>query len=150
MSNTKVKEKKSRKRKNSYWFELMQEKKEFKKIVSILNRFYNLQSSANHPTPAHIFREEVVLADVDKLRIFLKKFGSFEFLVVVEIATELGKKMDSWIHIDGIAQERLIMKEKGKLDHPVFKIISLDDLYQNYTIELEKGFELKAEESIVL
>lgn len=150
MSNTKVKEKKSRKRKNSYWFELMQEKKEFKKIVSILNRFYNLQSSANHPTPAHIFREEVVLADVDKLRIFLKKFGSFEFLVVVEIATELGNKMDSWIHIDGIAQERLIMKEKGKLDHPVFKIISLDDLYQNYTIELEKGFELKAEESIVL
>lgn len=150
MSNTKVKEKKSRKRKNSYWFELMQEKEEFKKIVSILNRFYNLQSSANHPTPAHIFREEVVLADVDKLRIFLKKFGSFEFLVVVEIATELGNKMDSWIHIDGIAQERLIMKEKGKLDHPVFKIISLDDLYQNYTIELEKGFELKAEESIVL
>jgi|JI9StandDraft_2_1071091.scaffolds.fasta_scaffold40571_3 hypothetical protein len=150
MSGAKVKEKKSRKKNNSYWFELMQEKEEFKRIVSILNRFYNLQPSAKHPTPAHVFREEIVLAEVDKLRIFLKKFGSFEFLVVVEIATELGKKMDSWIHIDGIAQERLIMKEKGKLDHPVFKITSLDDLYQKYTIELEKGFELKAEESIIL
>lgn len=150
MSNTKTQEKKSKKKNSSLWYELMGEKEEFKRIVAILNRFYNLQPSSNHPTPAHIFREEIVFAEADKLRIFLKKFGRYEFLVVVEIKTELGKKMDSWIHIDGIAQERLIMKEKGKLDHPVFKITSLNDLYQNYTEILEKGFELKPEENLIL
>ena len=66
------------------------------------------------------------------LRIFLKKFGVYEFLIVVEITQptqeELSlfplstKKMDSWIHIDGVSQERVYMKEKGRLEHPVFKI----------------------------
>jgi|JI10StandDraft_1071094.scaffolds.fasta_scaffold245774_1 hypothetical protein len=36
--------------------------------------------------------------------------------------------MDSWIHVDGISQERILMKEKGILKHPVFNIISLQDI----------------------
>ena len=80
--------------------------------------------------------------DLDKLHIYLKKFGSF--------GSEESKRMDSWIHIDGIAQERIFMKEKGKLEHPVFKITSLDDLFQSHTKEVEKGFRPAAEDALIL
>lgn len=123
------------------WRELVEKKEDFKHIVHILNRYYDLCPSASHPSPAHLFRQDIVSSELSNLKIFLRKFGSFEFLVVVEITTEQGKRMDSWIHIDGIAQERIILKEKGKLDHPVFKITSLDDLFQSHTKEVEKGFK---------
>jgi len=125
---------------NSEWMELIEEKDEFKHTVNIMNRYYSLHPSASHPTPAHLFREELVRTENEALRIFMKKFGRFEMLVVVEIHTEQGKKMDSWIHIDGISQEREMMAERGKTDHPVFKIVSMLDIFGRSTKKVEKGF----------
>jgi len=144
---TKTKDKKSKKQ--TGWYELIAEKEEFKNIVRILNRYYNLNPSENHPSPAHTFREDIVQAKLDELRIFLKKFGSYEYLVVVEISTEKGARMDSWIHIDGVSQERIVMTEKGKLDHPVFRIISMEDLFLLHTKPVEKGFKPKVEDLIL-
>lgn len=122
------------------WRELVEKKEDFKHIVHILNRYYDLCPSASHPSPAHLFREELVRTENESLRIFMKKFGRFEMLVVVEIHTEQGKKMDSWIHIDGISQEREMMAERGKTDHPVFKIVSMLDIFGRSTKKVEKGF----------
>ncbi|HMV42763.1 MAG TPA: hypothetical protein PK079_13050 [Leptospiraceae bacterium] len=148
MSKTNLKVKKNKKKLKSTWFELISNKEEFKNIVNILNRYYNLNPTKNHPSPAHLFREEVVQTDEGNLRIFLKKFGEFEFLIVVEISSASGKKMDSWIHIDGIAQERLALSSQGISNHPVFQIISMDDLFQKNCQEVERGFRPKAEEAI--
>lgn len=145
-TNTKSKKKKTTK---SNWFELIREKEEFKKIVNILNRYYNLNPSKNHPSPAHLFREEVAQTPNDKLRIFLKKFGDYEFLIVVEINSKSGNKMDSWIHIDGISQERAELKNRDIKNHPVFRIISIEDLYKRSCKEVEKGFRPKSEEAVV-
>ena len=150
MPVTKTKEKKRKAKSKSAWFELVERKEDFKHIVHILNRYYDLHSPVNHPSPAHLFRQDIVSCDLEELHIYLKKFGSFEFLVVVEIGSEESKRMDSWIHIDGIAQERIFMKEKGKLEHPVFKITSLDDLFQSHTKEVEKGFRPAAEDALIL
>ncbi len=144
------KTKKTKSKSKSAWFELIQQKEDFKNIVSILNRYYDLQASANHPSLAHLFRQEIVKSETANLRIFLKKFGSFEFLVVVEISSDSGKKMDSWIHIDGITQERIHLKQKGKLEHPVFRITSLEDLFQLHSKEVKKGFEPKIEDLVAL
>jgi hypothetical protein len=125
---------------NSEWMELIEEKDVFKHTVNIMNRYYSLHPSANHPTPTHLFREELVRTESESLRIFMKKFGRFEIFVVVEIHTGQGKKMDSWIHIDGISQEREMMTERGNTDHPVFKIVSMLDIFGRSTKKVEKGF----------
>jgi hypothetical protein len=145
-------EKPIKQKRKDNWYEVTGEidKVEFKNIVQILNRFYNLSPTKGHPTPAHIFREEIVITENKDLRIFLKQFGTYEFLIVVEISfqpkektnssfeketeikenlfPEQRRKMDSWIHVDGISQERILMKEKGILKHPVFNITSLQDI----------------------
>ncbi|MBK8397138.1 MAG: hypothetical protein IPL26_18130 [Leptospiraceae bacterium] len=152
MPKTKEKETKpkdSKPNKKNGWYELVSEKAEFQNIVRILNRYYNLNPQTNHPTPAYVFREEIVLAKLESIRIFLKKFGSFEFLVVVELSSEKGNRMDSWIHIDGVSQERVIMTEKGNLQHPVFSITCLEDLYKSHTKPVGKGFKPKVEDLIL-
>lgn len=123
------------------WHELTEEKDEFKNIVGILNRYYREGRLDSTKTSAQLFREELVESKNESLRIFMKKFGKFELLIVVEIETKNGKKMDSWIHIDGIAQEKEIMKEQGRSDHPVFNIVGLLDLFNRSTKEVQKGFE---------
>lgn len=144
---TKTKVKKSKKQ--TGWYELIQEKEEFKNIVRILNRYYNINPPNNHPSNAHTFREDIVQANLDDLRIFLKKFGNYEFLIVVEISSPKGVRMDSWIHIDGVSQERIVMKEKGKLDHPVFRIVSMEDLFLSHCKPVEKGFKPNVEDLIL-
>lgn len=148
-----TKEKPIEQKRKDQWYEVTGEldKVEFKNIVHILNRYYDLNPSMSHPTPAHIFRQEIVASENKDLRIFLKQFGKYEFLIVVEISfqskeksicsisedtqlfkenlfPEQKKKMDSWIHVDGVSQERIIMKEKGIHEHPVFNITSLQDI----------------------
>lgn len=131
----KEKKKKTPKRNQSDWYELQGEpqKEEFKHIVSILCRYYDLHRVETQiENPAHLFRKSIVQNSIENLKIYFKKFGKYEFLVVVEIShPEKSKQMDSWIHVDGITQEREMMMDKGKLDHPVFKITSLLDLYNH-------------------
>ena len=152
MNKTEEKENKSKPKKTKKktgWYELTSSKEDFQNIVRVLNRYYDLFPSANHPTPAHVFREDIVQSTVENLRVFLKKFGTYEFLIVVEISNEKGARMDSWIHIDGVSQERVTMTEKGNLEHPVFRIVCLEDLFLSHTKPVGKGFHPKVEDLVL-
>ena len=98
-------------------------KKDFLNIVSVLEKYYVLNGGQGNP-----FRQELLKTDLKDFKVFLRKFlGKSNALYAV---VELKGKQDSWIHIDGIFEERKIMTEKGNLDHPVFKIVCLTDLYE--------------------
>ena len=105
------------------WKEIKEEtdKKEFQKIIHILNRYYALSGVKNE------FREKLVLANSESFTVKLKAMAGNAFSVLVE----LDNVLETWIHLDGIVEERKTMTEKGNLDHPVFKIVCLTDLYKN-------------------
>lgn len=105
------------------WKEIKNEtdKKEFQKIIHILNRYYALSGVKNE------FREKLVLANSESFTVKLKAMAGNAFSVLVE----LDNVLETWIHLDGIVEERKTMTEKGNLDHPVFKIVCLTDLYKN-------------------
>lgn len=122
--------------KNEKWMELIDKKDEFQSIIAVLNRYYNLNPPKNHPSSAYRFREELVIASLDSIRVFIKRYGQYEYLIAVEILQESNKKMDSWIHIDGIQQERDELKSKNVVEHPVFNIFCISDLYSKYSQEV--------------
>lgn len=114
----------------------LDDKKELQKIVSILNRYYGIK------TPETEKREKLVLTSPEKIKIRLKKFGENQFFVDCIILAD--KKKDfvkcDWLHVDAIVEERKIMTEKEKLDHPVFKIVCLSDLWDRAKIvKVKKG-----------
>ncbi|MCX7997673.1 MAG: hypothetical protein N3A69_01815 [Leptospiraceae bacterium] len=110
------------------WKELKEKKTEFQKILSVLNRFYH--HSQENLTDSQRFREKVVMSNEENLRIFLQKFGKYEFYIIAKVLEEGSWIQDSWIHVDGIQEERDRMKRKGVINHPVFKITCLTDLYK--------------------
>ena len=116
-------------------------KVEFVNIVGILTKYYNLNSNAPKGK-GQIFREKIIESNINDLKIFLKIFGEAEYIVVVEIKSNDKTEIDSWIHIDGIAKERQIIKRKGDLNHQIFKIVSLGDLYESHSEIVEKVPEL--------
>ena len=106
------------------WKEIKEEidKKEFQAIIHILNRYYSLNNGVKNE-----FREKLVLANSESFTVKLKAMAGNSFSVLVE----LDNVLETWIHLDGIVEERETMTEKGNLDHPVFKIVCLTDLYEN-------------------
>lgn len=112
------------------WKELKTNKTEFQKIVSVLNRFYNQNPEYSPKSESQVFREEFAVANQENVRIYLQKFGKYEYLVAAEISTGNENKKETWIHIDGIQQEREEFKKKGEKDHPVFHLTCLTDLYK--------------------
>lgn len=106
------------------WKEITNEtdKKEFQKIVNILNRYYTIAEGKENE-----FRKKLVLEKPENFTVKLKFTEGNSFYVLVE----LDKVLETWVHIDGIFDERKIMTEKGNLAHPVFKIVCLTDLYEN-------------------
>ena len=119
-----------KKKKNSKaWREIKEHKNEFQNILKVLNSFYDAIAEEKE-NDSQRFRKSLEKENTEKFRIFLKKFGRYEFLVYAEISdTERGSRSDSWIHIDGIAEEREQMRKRGNDDHPVFSIKCLTDLY---------------------
>ena len=105
------------------WKEIKNEtdKKEFQAIIHILNRYYALSGVKNE------FREKLVLANSESFTVKIKSLMGNSFSVLVE----LDNALETWIHLDGIVEERKTMTEKGNLEHPVFKIVCLTDLYEN-------------------
>ena len=106
------------------WKEIKNEtdKKEFQAIIHILNRYYSLNNGVKNE-----FREKLVLANSESFTVKIKSLMGNSFSVLVE----LNNVLETWVHIDGIVEERKTMTEKGNLDHPVFKIVCLTDLYEN-------------------
>lgn len=78
----------------------------------------------------------------ESFRVYLKRFGNYEYLVTAEIIEGNSSRMDSWIHVDGIKQERDELLSQGNLSHPVHAVISLSDLYSGACEETPEGFEL--------
>ena len=106
------------------WKEIKNEtdKKEFQAIIHILNRYYSLNNGVKNE-----FREKLVLSNSENFSVKLKAMAGNSFSVLVE----LNNVLETWIHLDGIVEERKTMTEKGNLEHPVFKIVCLTDLYEN-------------------
>lgn len=119
------------------WKQLAEtDKPEFQNILGILNRYYSQFSKDKEETQSFLppvkFRKDVEKSKPEEVSIYLKKFGKYEFLVYVEISGDKPRK-DSWIHIDGVQQERDDFLKKGIKTHPVFEITCLEDLYQKAT-----------------
>lgn len=131
---------KRKKRIESAWFLLQKNIGDFKQILRILNHFYS--GIREKISETEMFREEIIHTKEENLEIFLKKFGDYEYLVAVKIQEEENSRMDSWIHIDGVLQEREFMKEIGNLNHPVFSIPCISDLYNNSCIKSDSEVEL--------
>lgn len=110
------------------WKELKKKKDEFQKILAVLNRYYH--RSGEELTQSQLFREKVASANKENIRIFLQKFGKYEYLILVKIFEQEEWREDSWIHVDGIQEEREQLKRRGLLNHPVFSITCLTDLYK--------------------
>jgi len=110
------------------WKELGNDgKKDFLAIVSVLNRYYEAYPPKGEFSESHNFRVEICKLQPGEIRVYLKRFADMDYLVGVEI--ENGKS-DTWIHVDGIKQERADLERQGKLDHPVFNIVCLTDLWE--------------------
>ncbi len=130
---------KKNKKNVSAWFQLVENKTDFKMIVHQINKYYSFTNPKN--SPCQDFREEVVLTENDNLDIFIKRFGEFEFFIGVKIYTKRGSKFDSWIHIDGVSQEQKLMKEKNE-NHPIFDRISMTKLFENHCKKIDFDLEM--------
>jgi len=103
---------------------------EFQNITRILNRYYTAFTTEEKKTNTQKFREEISYANPDNLEIFAKKFGVYEYLIYCEILENKEKvKSDTWIHIDGIAEERDVFMKKEILSHPVYNIVCMLDIF---------------------
>lgn len=120
------------------WKELT-DKDEFKNITNILCRYYNMRNNSTDKTKSQLFREQIVKTENENITIYIRKFGFNEYLLVVELSTSEGKKIDSWIHIDGVAQEKIIHKDNPS--HVVHKITGIGELK---TKKVKKGFKVAA------
>lgn len=111
---------------------------EFQNILRILNRYYDAFSQDKNKSDTQKFREEISYLPGINLECYVKKFGKYEYLVYCEIRENLERvKSDTWIHIDGIAEERDLLKEKDIINHPVNNIYCMKDIYENCTEDVK-------------
>lgn len=105
--------------------------KDFLGILKVTQKFYSMYPSSNHPSPAFLNREELLVAD--PLNIHLEVFRlteSYQYAVKAydKSKREFDENICTWIHIDGIQQERDDYS-KNNPTHPVFSIINLTDIF---------------------
>ena len=105
--------------KESSWYELVERKAEFIEIIRVLQKD-ETQNSQNEAS--YEFRSQLVESPIEKITIFIKQFGNYEFL----IKAKLGNRTEQWIHVDGIQQER----DELMKDREVFHITSVCDLFR--------------------
>jgi hypothetical protein len=115
---------------DSEWKELTSRKDEFLHILRILNHYYEMQSQTKNEL--YLFRRNLVERPPEQIRIFFSKIGTYEFFVSVSQSLDLDA-LKTWLHMDGIAEERERFREIGNMDHPVFSITCLSDLFENAT-----------------
>ncbi|PJZ77428.1 LIC_13246 family protein [Leptospira neocaledonica] len=99
----------------------------FKDILSSLIAFHEmLHGKIQSSEENWIFKLRVVESDSPVIAI--KRFGDYEYLVFAKIKD----KYNSWIHIDGIQMERLELERTGVLNHDVFNILNMTDIYTKH------------------
>ncbi|TGN18929.1 LIC_13246 family protein [Leptospira idonii] len=112
------------------WKELTSKKEEFLHILRVLNHYY--ERIGTKVTDLFLFRQRLVQSDPSLVKIYLSKIGAYEYFVKASLETE-NSEPQTWLHIDGIAEERNRMKEIGNKEHPVFHITCLSDLFEQNT-----------------
>lgn len=108
------------------WKEIskVEDVKKFQNILGVLNRYY---TQFSEKSSTQIFRELIASSSPEAVKLSLKKFGEYEYLIKAEV----GDKSESWIHIDGIAEERKTHASNNNLYHPVFEITCLTDIFNS-------------------
>ncbi|WP_246047525.1 LIC_13246 family protein [Leptospira ilyithenensis] len=125
------------------WRELTSRKEEFQHILRVLNHYYETCNIQN--TKLQKFRQALVESPIAKIRVFLSKIGDYEYYVSACIL-ESSFPTNTWIHIDGISEERSRMVLIGNLEHPVFSITSLGDLFSKNTEPVKEEFHISKNE----
>lgn len=113
------------------WKELTSRKDEFLHILRILNHYYEMRGQTRNDL--YSFRQKLVESPPDSITIYLAKIGPYEYFVRGSLERNF-EASESWIHIDGIAEERDKFRDLGNLEHPVFSITCLGDLFESATI----------------
>ncbi|GBF39945.1 LIC_13246 family protein [Leptospira johnsonii] len=124
------------------WMKLKTDQLGFLGIIHSVNRFYDsLQGSQSNEL--RYFRRKLVKTDFRYSKIFMKKFGDYEYLIYARIETPGKSESDSWIHVDGIRMERDEMKAKGVKDHPSYEIRCISDIFESSCVPASKSEEDK-------
>ncbi len=113
------------------WKELVSRKDEFLHILRILNHYYEMTGKTKNDLFA--FRNKLVNLPPDTVSIYLSKIGPYEYFVRACLDQKF-ETAETWVHIDGIAEERAKFIEIGNQNHPVFSITCLQDLYDSATL----------------
>ncbi len=129
--------------KETEWREIVKgSKPNFIRIVQTLNRYYSQVDQGSLEDKGFQFRKALTELPEDAFSIFLKRFGKYEYLVHAKLSPKRIKKQDNplqmkedtWIHIDGIQEERDYFKKKGIEDHPVFLIEAMTDIFESGSV----------------
>ncbi|TGK10899.1 LIC_13246 family protein [Leptospira stimsonii] len=116
------------------WKKLVSRKEEFTNIVSVLNQFYVARTPYSQFSNSQKLRIQLEKEGFKNFEAFLKKLGEHDFLIYLR--TE--GKYESWIHIDGIQEERDRFLNEGTKDHPVFDIVCVSDLFEKDCVFAEE------------
>ncbi|PJE03919.1 MAG: hypothetical protein CK427_03530 [Leptospira sp.] len=120
--------------KEEKWKELVERKSDFQHILRVLNRYYENRESSAQLGQSHFFRKRLTEESENNFKIFIKKFGNYEYLIHAEIhAAKQSMEKETWIHIDGISEEKEQLEKQGITEHPLFSIIGVGDLFQEST-----------------
>lgn len=123
---------------NSEWRELTNHKKpNFLAILRVLNHYYSSLEKNSNEKKGHLFRKKLESAPLETISIFIKKFGKYEYLIHAKLnSIDNGTKNeeDTWIHFDGIQEERDNFTDEGIQDHPVFYFEALTDIFYTGTV----------------
>ncbi|TGK86298.1 hypothetical protein EHQ23_07795 [Leptospira bourretii] len=107
------------------WRELVTKKEEFLHILRILNHYYEMRGETK--SKQYAFRRHLADSSPESVQIFFSRLGPFEYQVACRVLPE--EQVETWIHIDGIAEERERLKQIGNTEHPVFSLVCLGDLF---------------------
>ncbi|WCL50205.1 LIC_13246 family protein [Leptospira sp. GIMC2001] len=123
------------------WREITSGKKEFFHILTVLNNYYEAKDSQfARSNDSQNFRKNLVKQKENDVSIYIKKFGDYEFLVHAEIHNNQEEKQnDTWVHIDGIAEEKNSLQKNGVTEHPIFHIVGLSDIFHDGSIDSKRN-----------
>lgn len=116
------------------WKKLISRKDEFTNIVSVLNQFYVAKTPYSKLSNSQKLRIQLEKEGFKNFEAFLKKLGEHDFLIYLKA----DGKYESWIHIDGIQEERDRFTIEGMKDHPVFEIVCISDLFEKDCVLAEE------------
>ncbi|WP_061243536.1 LIC_13246 family protein [Leptospira interrogans] len=99
----------------------------FYQILKVLNCFYDLGVKNKRRE----FKNQLLKSS--NVKIYLRKLNKYSYLVFAEISDSGSILQDDWIHIDEIQEARDRFKSIGNLDHPVFNIPCLTEVYEEHS-----------------